>query len=318
MRTLILIALVGLAAQLVDGGLGMAYGVTTTSLLLMIGAHPAAASATVHLAEMGTTLVSGLSHWRFGNVDWPVVLKIGIPGAIGGFLGATALSHLDASAARPLMSSILLVLGLYILLRFTVRGPRPDRQGLKVPARLLSPLGLFAGFMDAAGGGGWGPVGTPALLADGRLEPRRVVGSVNTAEFLVTVAASLGFLFSLGAQGIEFTWVLALLVGGVIAAPIAAALVRFVPARVLGPAVGGLIVATNARTLLGADALGAPAAVAQAVLLGIAVLWVAAVAWSIRQHRRAAAPAQRTALLDDAPSTAPDPAEREPAPSTHS
>lgn len=209
MRTLILIALVGLGAQLVDGGLGMAYGVTTSTLLLMIGANPAAASATVHLAEVGTTLASGLSHWRFGNVDWPVVAKIGIPGAIGGFLGATALSSLDASIARPLMSSVLLILGVYILFRFTFKGLRKERLGRKVPTRFLAPLGLFAGFIDATGGGGWGPVGTPALLADGRLEPRKAVGSVNTAEFMVTVAASLGFLFHLGSQGISFGWVAA-------------------------------------------------------------------------------------------------------------
>lgn len=286
MRMLILIALVGLAAQLVDGGLGMAYGVTTTTLLLTIGANPAAASATVHLAEVGTTLVSGVSHWRFGNVDWRIVLTIGLPGAVGAFLGATVLTGLDASTAKPLMSTVLLALGVYILVRFTFRGPRRDRLGARVPARLLSPLGLFAGFMDAAGGGGWGPVGTPALLADGRVEPRKVVGSVNTAEFLVTVAASLGFLFSLGSQGINFAWVAALLAGGVIAAPIAAALVRFVPARVLGPAVGGLIVLTNARTLLGEGALDLPTAVSQTVQLTILVLWIAAIVWSVRQHRR--------------------------------
>lgn len=292
MRTLILIALVGLGAQLVDGGLGMAYGVTTSTLLLMIGANPAAASATVHLAEVGTTLASGLSHWRFGNVDWPVVAKIGIPGAIGGFLGATALSSLDASIARPLMSSVLLILGVYILFRFTFKGLRKERLGRKVPTRFLAPLGLFAGFIDATGGGGWGPVGTPALLADGRLEPRKAVGSVNTAEFMVTVAASLGFLFHLGSQGISFGWVAALLIGGVIAAPIAAALVKVIPARVLGPAVGGLIVLTNARTLLSQDALGAPSSLTNAVLFGIAAVGITAIVYAVKAHR-----AERAAIV---------------------
>lgn len=285
MRTLVLIALVGLAAQLVDGGLGMAYGVTTSTLLLMIGANPAAASATVHLAEVGTTLASGLSHWKFGNVDWRVVAKIGFPGAVGGFLGATVLSTLDASVARPVMSTVLLVLGLYILYRFTFKGLSRQRLGRKIPAKFLSPLGLFAGFIDATGGGGWGPVGTPALLADGRLEPRKVVGSVNTAEFMVTVAASLGFLLHLGSQGINFAWVGALLIGGVIAAPIAAALVKVIPARVLGPAVGALIVLTNTRTLLSADALAAPALASRMVLLAIAVMGAAAVVYAIRAHR---------------------------------
>ncbi|MDO5617488.1 sulfite exporter TauE/SafE family protein [Kocuria sp.] len=285
MRTLILIALVGLAAQLVDGGLGMAYGVTTSTLLLMIGANPAAASATVHLAEVGTTLASGLSHWKFGNVDWRVVAKIGIPGAVGGFLGASVLSNLDAAVARPVMSTVLLVLGIYILYRFTFKGLRKERLGRKIPAKFLSPLGLFAGFIDATGGGGWGPVGTPALLADGRLEPRKVVGSVNTAEFMVTVAASLGFLLHLGSQGINFAWVGALLLGGVIAAPVAAALVKVIPARVLGPAVGGLIVLTNTRTLLSADALGAPPVLTQVILLGIVLVAAAALTYAVRAHR---------------------------------
>ena len=185
MRSLILLALVGLAAQLVDGALGMAYGVTSTTLLLAIGTNPAAASATIHLSEIGTTLVSGLSHWRFGNVDWKVVLRIGVPGAVGAFLGAYVLSNLATDMAKPVMSAILLALGIYILIRFTLFGLRKDRLGLPLRKRFLAPLGLFAGFVDATGGGGWGPVGTPALLASGRIEPRKVIGSIDTSEFLV-------------------------------------------------------------------------------------------------------------------------------------
>ncbi|MFZ1579068.1 MAG: sulfite exporter TauE/SafE family protein, partial [Nostocoides sp.] len=132
MRKLILLALVGLAAQLVDGGLGMAYGVTTSTLLLAIGTSPAAASATVHLAEIGTTLASGISHWRFGNVDWWVVVKVGIPGAVGAFLGATVLANLDASTARPVMSVILLALGAYVLARFTLKSVRTDTMGQRL------------------------------------------------------------------------------------------------------------------------------------------------------------------------------------------
>ncbi|MDY6811259.1 MAG: sulfite exporter TauE/SafE family protein, partial [Actinomycetota bacterium] len=207
MRTIVLIGLVGLAAQLVDGSLGMAYGVTTTTLLLAIGANPAAASATVHLAEIGTTLVSGVSHWRFGNVDWKVVRRIALPGAIGAFLGATVLSNLSTEAAAPLMAVILLLLGLYILARFTFQGIPREHLGKPLRKRFLSPLGLVAGFVDATGGGGWGPVGTPAILASGRLEPRKVIGSIDTSEFIIAVAASLGFLVSLGSQGINFAWV---------------------------------------------------------------------------------------------------------------
>ena len=289
MRTLILLALVGLGAQLVDGSLGMAYGVTSTTLLLAIGTNPATASATIHLAEIGTTLASGAAHWRFGNVDWKVVLRIGVPGAVGAFAGATFLSSLSTQVAAPVMSLLLLALGLYVLVRFTVAGLPTGRLGLPLRKRFLGPLGLVAGFVDATGGGGWGPVGTPALLASGRIEPRKVIGSIDTSEFLVAVAASLGFLVALGSQGIDFLWVGALLLGGLVAAPIAAWLVRHLPPRVLGSAVGGVIVLTNVRTLLRSDAVDADGTV-QGVVLGlVAVLWAAAVAWSVREHRRASA-----------------------------
>lgn len=289
MRKLTLLALVGLIAQLVDGSLGMAYGVTTTSLLLVIGTNPATASATVHLAEIGTTLASGTAHWRFGNVDWGVVFRIGIPGAVGAFLGATVLASLDTTVAKPLMALILVALGVYILVRFTIRGLRTDRLGQPLRSRFLAPLGLFAGFVDATGGGGWGPVGTPALLASGRIEPRKTIGSIDTSEFLVSVAASLGFLIALGSQGINFGWVLALLIGGLIAAPIAAWLVRHLPPRVLGSAVGGLIVLTNIRTLLGSSWIDAGTGTKTATYLVIAAAWIAAVVWSVSEHRKAEA-----------------------------
>jgi uncharacterized membrane protein YfcA len=283
---LIVLALVGLGAQLVDGSLGMAYGVTSSTLLLAIGTNPAAASATVHLAEIGTTLVSGLSHWRFGNVDWRVVVKIGVPGAVGAFVGATFLSWLSTDVAAPLMSILLLVLGLYILGRFTVFGLPRGNLGKPLRKRFLSPLGLLAGFVDATGGGGWGPVGTPAILASGRLEPRKVIGSIDTSEFLVAVAASLGFLIGIGSAGVDYTWALALLLGGVVAAPIAAWLVRHVPPRVLGSAVGGVIVLTNTRTLLRSDLLDAGDSVRYAVYAVIYAVWAGALAYSIREHLR--------------------------------
>ncbi|WP_166851262.1 sulfite exporter TauE/SafE family protein [Isoptericola sp. BMS4] len=300
MRTLVLLALVGLGAQLVDGSLGMAYGVTSTTLLLAIGTNPAAASATVHLAEIGTTLASGASHWRFGNVDWRVVLRIGVPGAVGAFAGATFLSWLSTELARPLMSVLLLGLGVYVLTRFTFRGLRTDRLGQPLRRRFLTPLGLVAGFMDATGGGGWGPVGTPAILASGRMEPRKVIGSIDTSEFFVAVAASLGFLVGLGTAGIDPAWALALLVGGLVAAPIAAWLVRLVPPRVLGSAVGGVIVLTNLRTLLSTDVLAVDAGLRD-TLLGLVVLaWIAAVAYSFVEHRRALE-RERTAARRPAP-----------------
>ena len=286
MKTLVLLALVGLGAQLVDGSLGMAYGATSTTLLLAIGTNPAAASATIHLAEIGTTLTSGLSHWKFGNVDWKVVAKIGIPGAVGAFVGATVLSNLSTAVAAPVMSLILLSLGIYLLVRFTLRGIDRRNLGKPVRKRFLGPLGLVAGFVDATGGGGWGPVGTPALLASGRMEPRKVIGSVSTAEFLVALAASAGFILALGSQGIDFTWVAALLIGGSIAAPLAAWLVRHIPPRMLGSLVGGLIVLTNTRTLLRSDWVDAGDATRYAAYAAIFAIWVLAVAHSFRQHRK--------------------------------
>jgi uncharacterized membrane protein YfcA len=285
-KTLVMLALVGLGAQLVDGSLGMAYGVTSTTLLLAIGTNPAAASATVHLAEIGTTLASGLSHWKFGNVDWKVVAKIGVPGAIGAFAGATVLSSLSTEVAAPVMSLILLTLGAYILVRFTLRGIDRRNLGKPMRKRFLGPLGLLAGFVDATGGGGWGPVGTPAILASGRMEPRKVIGSIDTSEFLVALAASLGFLLSLGSQGINALWVLGLLAGGLVAAPIAAWLVRHIPPRLLGSLVGGIIVVTNARTLLTSDWIDAPDAARYAIYGVIYAVWAVAVVHSYRQYRK--------------------------------
>ncbi|GLX98678.1 sulfite exporter TauE/SafE family protein [Herbidospora sp. NBRC 101105] len=286
MRSLILLGLVGFAAQLVDGSLGMAYGVTSTTLLLAVGTNAAAASATVHLAEIGTTLASGVAHWRFNNIDWKVVAKIGIPGAIGAFAGATFLSSLSTESGAPIMSLILLTLGLYILIRFTAFGLPKGQLGKPMRKRFLAPLGLFAGFVDATGGGGWGPVGTPAILASGRMEPRKVIGSIDASEFLVAIAASLGFLFGLGSQNIDFAWVGVLLLGGIIAAPIAAWLVRHVPPRILGSAVGGLIIITNVRTLLRSEWIAASAPVQTVVYVVLALVWVASIVYSVGEHRK--------------------------------
>ena len=278
MRKLIILALVGFAAQLVDGSLGMGYGVTSTSLLILAGLTPAAASASVHFSELGTNIASGLSHWRLKNVDWRVVARIAGPGAVGAFLGATVLSSLSTEAAAPVMATILVLLGVYVLVRFIV-GIKPAIKR-QLTARFLIPLGTFAGFIDATGGGGWGPVATPALLADGRLEPRKVIGSVDTSEFAVSASASLGFLIGLGAAGINWAFALALLAGGLVAAPIAALLVRFAPAHLLGVAVGGLILLTNSRTLLKTFEVDIPArwVVYGAITLVTAVgLYVAAI-----------------------------------------
>jgi len=285
-KTLVLLALVGLGAQLVDGSLGMAYGVTSTTLLLAVGTNPAAASATVHFAEIGTSLMSGLAHWKFGNVDWKVVARIGVPGAIGAFVGANVLANLSTELAAPLMSLILVTLGAYILIRFTLRGIDRRNLGRPMRKRFLGPLGLLAGFVDATGGGGWGPVGTPAILASGRMEPRKVIGSIDTSEFLVAVAASLGFLVALGSQGIDPVWALGLLAGGLVAAPIAAWLVRHIPPRLLGSLVGGMIVLTNTRTLLSSDWIDASGPVRYGVYALLYAVWAGAFVHSFRQYRK--------------------------------
>ena len=296
MRTLIVYALVGFGAQLVDGALGMAYGVTSTSLLLVAGINPATASASVHLAEVGTTLAAGASHWRFGNVDWKLVLRLGVPGAVGAFAGATVLSALSTEDAAPYMAGVLLALGVYILLKFTLRPPKvATARTSPHRSKFLSPLGLVAGFVDASGGGGWGPVATPALLTAGKTAPRTVIGSVDTSEFLVALAASIGFLIGIGSEVLDPWTIGGLLIGGVLAAPLAAWLVTKIPAPVLGAAVGGIIVFTNTRTIL--RALDVSDWATTTIYLFIAGVWVAAIAIAISRVRSGAVP--REAVVDE-------------------
>ena len=284
MQVLLVLVAVGFLAQLIDGALGMVYGTTSTSLALAAGLTPATASATVHMAELGTTLASGVSHRRFGNVDWRTVKAIGFTGAAGAFLGAVVLSSISAELAAPWMAAILLTLGVYILCRFTLMGPPRLKRTSGVRGRFLAPLGFGAGFVDATGGGGWGPALTPALLASGRMEPRKVIGSVDTSEFLVALAASLGFVLALGSQGIAWSFLGALLAGGLVAAPIAAWLVRKITAGVLGAAVGGMIVLTNVRTLFEVfEVDGGTRWPVYAALMGV---WVLAIALVVRRHRR--------------------------------
>ena len=280
---LALLAVAGFAAQLVDGALGMGYGITSSTILLLIGLSPAAASASVHIAKIGTGASSGLAHHRFGNVDWKVVRRIALPGGIGAFIGATVLSALSTESSRPLSSLFLFVLGIYVVMRYLAGGLRVLRKGTP-RLRFLIPLGLIGGFVDATGGGGWGPVATPALLADGRLAPNRVIGTVSASEFVVAVAASAGFIVGIGVAGVRLDYVAALLVGGLVAAPIAAYLVRHMNPRILGVIVGGFICFTNARTLLAA--IGVSDNAFLLVYGAIVAAWAAAVAFVVRAIRR--------------------------------
>lgn len=284
MPTLVLVALAGFAAQLVDGSLGMAFGVTATTGLLAVGTAPAVASASVHLAEIGTAVASGASHWRLGNVDWRVVAWLAVPGAVGGFTGATVLASLSTEAARPWMAAMLVALGLYVLLRFSL-GSRPVRTRTLSPAghRWLVPLGLVAGFVDATGGGGWGPMSTSTLLSSGRLSPRHTIGSVTTSETVVSLAASAGFLLTLGSDMLSLTVIVGLLIGGVLAAPLAAWVVRSLPTRIIGVGAGGLIIVTNMRAVL--NAVGVPAAAGTVLFVIVVAAWITALVWALRGVR---------------------------------
>jgi uncharacterized membrane protein YfcA len=244
----LLVSIAGFIAQLIDGSMGMAFGVVSTTVLILLAYNPAVASAIVHFSEIVTSLISGLAHIKAGNVDWQALLKVAIPGAIGSFLGAIFLSSIDFSAARPWTAAILSLLGFLILFRFT----RVVIFGKKrlARARWLAPLGLLGGFVDSTGGGGWGPVVTTSLTASNALEPRKAIGTTNTAEFIIAVSASVGFVFGLGATSIPWDAVLALIIGGALAAPIAAWLVSKAPQRILGVLVGNVIVGLNLRQLV--------------------------------------------------------------------
>ncbi|MEB2491673.1 sulfite exporter TauE/SafE family protein [Peribacillus frigoritolerans] len=251
MRKLIIFAFIGFLAQLIDGSLGMAYGVTSTSLLLTFGIAPAVASASVHLSEVVTTAASGISHMKFGNVDRQALLKLIIPGSIGAFAGACFLSNLPGNVVKPYISIFLLILGVYVLFRFLIISKtRNEGKSINISRRKSIVLGLIAGFADATGGGGWGPITTPVLLSQKGVPARKVVGTVDTSEFAIAVSATLGFLIALGWQEVNWFWVIALMAGGIIAAPIAAWIVTKLPSYLLGVLVGGFIILTNARTLI--------------------------------------------------------------------
>lgn len=266
--TTLVFALVGAAAQMVDGTLGMGFGVTSATLLTLLGYSAVAASAGTHAAKVGTTLVSGISHWREGNVDPRVLGVIGIPGAIGGFVGAIALTSIATSASRLWMAGILFVLGLVILARFGLG--RSILPPMEAPTRHLWPVGLVGGVVDATGGGGWGPVATPSLLVLTKHEPHRVVGTVSAAEFLVAAAASLGFVVAAGSEGVPWPAVLGLVTGGAITAPIAARVAHRAPRAALGACVGGMVLISNMAVF--ARTLGAPGVVSAVLALGIAAV----------------------------------------------
>jgi uncharacterized membrane protein YfcA len=282
-------ALAGGIAQLVDGTLGMGFGVTSATILLAMGVSPAAASAATHAAKLPTTFISGLAHWRQGNVDVPTFVRIAVPGAVFAFLGAVVLVGLSLSAAKAWMAALLLFFGLVIFLRFGFNYrliPAPT-HGHR--ARWLSPIGALGGFVDATGGGGWGPVVTPSLMTVTSHPPRRVVGSVNAAEFVVACSASVGFLT--GAEHLEadIPWlaVLGLVAGGMLVAPFAARLAGRLPQHLMGTLVGGLILIVNGQLIF--LALGLPTLVGWVLLATAVVVTVGVAARAVEYDRAAAA-----------------------------
>ncbi len=234
---------IGFTAQMIDGALGMAFGVTTQTLLVSaMGVPPASASASVHLVEMFTTGASGLSHMWQRNVDWGLFRRLVPFGVLGGVTGAYLLSNIDASAARPFVMLYLTGIGFYLLWR-AIRLSQPKFADPKY----TSPLALAGGFLDAAGGGGWGPVVTSNLLIQGG-DPRKIIGTVNTAEFLLTLSISITFLLTLGVAA--FTFITAgLIVGGVVAAPFGAMLASRVQPRTLLLMVSLVLIVTSAYSI---------------------------------------------------------------------
>ena len=228
---------VGFVAQIIDGALGMAFGVISNTLLVSLGVPPAQASARVHIVETFTTAASGISHVLHRNVDWWLFARLAVPGMIGGALGAYILTSIDASVAKPFVLSYLALIGLYLIWRgFThVHKPRTPK--------IIAPLGFFGGFMDASGGGGWGPIVTSNLLVQGA-EPRRVIGTVNTSEFFLTLVISGTFISQLGIASFTYATI-GLLIGGLAAAPFGAFAAKHVSPRPLLTMVGVILTATS-------------------------------------------------------------------------
>jgi uncharacterized membrane protein YfcA len=280
---LVMVALAGFAASLVDGALGMGFGPVSSSILLNTGLSPAGVSTTVNLAKVATGIAAAISHWRFRNIDHRLVLQLAIPGCVGAAIGVTVLSNVDGDDLKPVLAAMLLLIGLRILWRFRRRPagspaeaddfehdpdrmPEFDQRGVEIAA---AAGGVTNGLIGA-----WGPVVTPFLLHRG-LTPRFAIGSVNTAEVAVAIVSAGSLIASLGGESVEVGVVIAMLLGGVVAAPLAAFVVRRMPARTIGLAVGALLLFTNTRDLAGYAEVGALrwlGYAAAAALVAIAVL----------------------------------------------
>jgi hypothetical protein len=237
LQTILIFVAIGFTAQIVDGALGMAFGQISSTLLISTGVPPAAASAGVHTAETFTTAVSGISHILHGNVDWKLFVRLAVPGVIGGVTGAYLLTQIDGDTAKPFVLTYLTALGLYLFYRGIMH-----RHTEREP-KVVAPLGLIGGFLDAGGGGGWGAIVTSNLLVQGS-SPRKTIGTVNTAEFVLTVTISATFIATLGWEAFTAA-TMGLLIGGVIAAPLGAMVAKRVNPDLLLTFVGALVTLTS-------------------------------------------------------------------------
>jgi len=240
---IMLFIVIGFAAQMVDGAIGMAYGVTASAMLMSMGVPPATASASVHAAEVFTTAASGTAHWRMGNVDRKLVARLAVPGILGGAVGAYILVIVPGDRIRPIVSMYLLVMGVVILWRALQAGCGSE----KTPAKHIGPLGLLGGFLDAIGGGGWGALVTSTLIGRG-VQPRFAIGSANVAEFFVAATITATFVATVGVS----LWpvITGLVIGGVVAAPFAAYTTKHLPDQPVMILVGVVVILLSLRTLL--------------------------------------------------------------------
>ena len=239
------VSLVGAFAQLSDGTLGFGFGIISSSMLVIIGTSALSASATIHFAELGTTFVSGLSHWRYKNIDSRFFLQLAIPGGVGAFLGATLLSNIYLPLGNIILSTILIFLGVSILLRPIFKSVLKVKNTVEIYPNKMRFLGLIGGLLDSVGGGGWGAVVSPVLIGTTRIDPRKIIGTVSASEFVVAVSASFGFILNFSKLELDLGLVLALSLGGIVVAPFAAKIVSVISKKWLTIFIGLGVILIN-------------------------------------------------------------------------
>jgi len=249
----LLLLIIGFFAQLFDGAVGMGYGSFSSSLLLAIGFYPIVVSASVHTAEIFTSFFSGVSHLGYGNVDGKLLLRLMIPGVIGGVAGVFSLTYINEMLGDTLrlgIASILLFFGILITIRFVSNKKKTGKISHPLGSIRTGILGFFSAYVDAIGGGGWGPMTTSSMIISGKIEPRKVVGTISVVEFFVTLSITLTFFIYLGNKIFMSALIIPLIGGGIIAAPVAAYLCKKLPTKTLGIIIGIAIIASNIKTII--------------------------------------------------------------------